>query len=74
LGFWQVFHKCSIRKRGRVTIPLSLKDLFGIKRDLVIAGVLSHFEIWSKDSWEAAAHKLAEPRKKSLLAGIHKFD
>jgi MraZ protein len=45
-------HKCFIRKRGRVTIPLGLKKLTGIERDSVIAGVLSHFEFWSKKGWD----------------------
>ena len=51
-------HKCFIRKRDRVTIPLGLKKLIGIERDNVIAGVLSHFEIWSKESWDEELLKL----------------
>ena len=51
-------HKCFIRKRGRVTIPFGLKKLIGIERDIVIAGILSHFEFWSKESWDEELLKL----------------
>ena len=34
------------------------KKLLGIERDIVIADVLSHFEIWSKESWYEELLKL----------------
>ena len=35
-----------------------LKKLIGFERDIVIADVLSHFEIWSKESWYEELLKL----------------
>ena len=39
--------------QGRILIPKYLKDFAGIKRDVVIIGVSSRMEIWSKDVWSA---------------------
>ena len=39
-------------KQGRILIPKYLKDYAGIKRDILIVGVSSRIEIWSKEKWE----------------------
>jgi MraZ protein len=44
--FSQAF-KDSVDKQGRITVPQHLKDFAGITRDVVIAGVGDHAEIWS---------------------------
>ena len=36
------------------------KKLIGIERDIVIADVLAHFEIWSKESWNEELLKLTD--------------
>ena len=38
-------------KQGRILLPPYLKDFAQIKRDVVIIGVASRIEIWSKDQW-----------------------
>lgn len=40
-------------RQGRILIPKYLKDFAGIKRDVVIIGVSTRMEIWSKDVWGA---------------------
>jgi MraZ protein len=37
--------------QGRVLIPQHLKEYAGIKRDVVIIGMLRYTEIWSKENW-----------------------
>ena len=39
-------------KQGRILIPQFLKDFAGIRRDVMIVGVSSRIEIWSKDKWQ----------------------
>ena len=39
-------------KQGRILIPKYLKDLAGIKRDVMIIGVSNRIEIWSKEAWQ----------------------
>lgn len=38
-------------KQGRILIPQNLKDFADIKREVMIVGVSSRFEIWSKARW-----------------------
>ena len=40
-----------IDKQGRVLIPQKLRDSFGITREVVLAGVGSRIELWSKDAY-----------------------
>lgn len=40
-------------KQGRILIPKYLKDYAGIKRDVMIVGVSSRIEIWSKEAWQS---------------------
>ena len=42
---------------GRVTLPPALLDHAGVEKEVVVAGVGDHLEIWSRERWaeEAAA-------------------
>jgi MraZ protein len=44
--------ECPCDKQGRVLIPQTLRDYATLDKDIILVGVLDHFEIWSKDSWE----------------------
>jgi len=39
--------------QGRVLIPQKLAEHAGIGRDVVVAGVHDHLEIWGRTQWEA---------------------
>ena len=39
-------------KQGRVLIPGNLREAAGIDKDVVLVGVGSRIEIWSRGSWE----------------------
>jgi len=39
-------------RQGRILIPSFLKSYAGIKKDIMIVGVSSRIEIWSKEKWE----------------------
>jgi MraZ protein len=43
--------ECSL-KQGRILIPQDLRELAGLKREVVLVGHLTRFEIWDKDRWE----------------------
>jgi len=54
-------------KQGRVGIPAALKDYAKLGRDVVVAGVHDHLEIWDRDAWrrelaevEGSAEHVAE--------------
>ena len=38
-------------KQGRVVIPASLLQTAGIEREVVVAGVYDHLEIWDRAAW-----------------------
>jgi MraZ protein len=54
-------------KQGRVHVPSSLVEFAGLGRDVVVAGVDDHLEIWNRDAWaehlretEGSVHDVAE--------------
>ena len=43
--------ECTIDKQGRISIPLYLKNYAQILKDVIVIGVMSRIEIWSKEKW-----------------------
>ena len=42
-----------VDKQGRILIPANLRDFAGLVKDVVMVGVASRIEIWSREKWEA---------------------
>ena len=62
-------HGVESDKQGRALLPALLREKVGLTKDVVLVGVMSKIEIWSKDRWESAddlddvdeiANKMAE--------------
>jgi MraZ protein len=47
-------------KQGRVLIPPTLRHYAGVQKEIVLVGVLDHFEIWSRENWEAENLRMEE--------------
>ncbi len=45
-------HECPCDKQGRVLIPPSLRSYAELEKEIVLVGVLDHFEIWSQENWD----------------------
>ncbi|MGD2125562.1 MAG: division/cell wall cluster transcriptional repressor MraZ [Desulfobacteraceae bacterium] len=43
--------ECAI-KQGRITIPPDLREVSGLKKEVVLVGGLKLFEIWDREKWE----------------------
>lgn len=43
--------ECPLRN-GRITIPPDLREIAGLKKEVVLVGELIKFEIWEKDKWD----------------------
>lgn len=44
-----------VDKQGRILLPSSLREFAQLTKDVVLIGVGSRIEIWSKEKWEDAA-------------------
>lgn len=40
-------------RQGRIMLPQSLLKWAGIKKDVMVIGVLNRFEIWDEENWRA---------------------
>jgi MraZ protein len=38
-------------KQGRILIPATLREFAGLKKDVVLVGVIDRIEIWDKEKW-----------------------
>lgn len=44
-------------KQGRITIPPDLREIAGLKKEVVLVGGLKLFEIWDREKWEEEFEK-----------------
>jgi len=52
--------ECAPDKQGRILLPPALRSGLGIEKDVVVAGMLRHFEIWDKGAWEEETRQTRE--------------
>lgn len=43
--------ECPLDKQGRILVPGTMRSEFGIGTEVVLNGMLDHFEIWDKGAW-----------------------
>lgn len=43
---------CEVDKQGRILLPSVLREFAELEKDVVLVGVLSRVEIWSKTKWD----------------------
>src|SRR5690606_21257906 len=44
--------ECEMDKQGRIMLPANLREYAQLERDVVVIGVSSRVEIWSKERWD----------------------
>ncbi len=49
--------ECEVDPQGRILLPANLRQYADIDRDVVVVGVSSRVEIWSKPKWEEYCQK-----------------
>ena len=45
---------CEMDKQGRILLPQVLREFADLQKDIVLVGVLSRIEIWSRERWQDA--------------------
>ena len=45
--------EAEVDKQGRVMVPSPLGDYAGLGKEVVVAGIRDHLEIWDRASWRA---------------------
>ena len=45
--------ECEIDKQGRILIPSSHREHAGIKKNVMLVGIIDKIEIWDAGAWEA---------------------
>lgn len=64
----------SLDIQGRILVPPALRAPLGLVREVVIVGVLSRFEIWSVEAWNAfvreSEHLLDQMTSEVGLGGL----
>lgn len=64
--------ECLPDRQGRILIPAHLREEAGIDREVVLVGMLNHFEIWSPERLEAE-FKRARENFDELDAKVHEL-
>jgi len=44
--------ECELDRQGRILVPANLREYARLEKDVVIAGVSSRVEIWSRELWD----------------------
>lgn len=52
--------ECTFDRQGRILVPSNLRDYAELDRDVVIIGVISRLEIWSRKRWEEYSAGLSQ--------------
>lgn len=47
---------CEVDKQGRILLPQVLREFAKLEKDVVLVGVASRIEIWSKEVWEESVN------------------
>lgn len=55
-------------QQGRIMVKEKLRTRAGLKKDAVLVGLLTHFEIWDKAAWDKK--QAAEPTVEEALSAI----
>lgn len=55
---------CQPDGQGRLLVPQPLKEFAQLEKDILLVGVLNHFEIWSKENWDGQNAKFDEDLQK----------
>ncbi len=65
--------ECELDKQGRILLPANLRGYANLEKDVVVIGVSSRVEIWSKETWKKYSTE-AEMDYEDIAEKIIDFD
>lgn len=45
--------QCQFDRNGRILLPVHLRNQLNLRKEIVMNGMLTFFEVWDKDTWQA---------------------
>jgi MraZ protein len=67
-------HECSYDRQERILIPPTLRQYAGLSKEIVLVGVLDHFEIWARENFEneeaMLSNDLKDPEARNEIAKL----
>lgn len=60
----------SLDGQGRITIPPVLREAAGIRHELMLVGVETRVEVWSRERWDAYQTSLSDEAIEELARGL----
>ena len=71
-SFFSGASSCELDKQGRFLIPCNLREFAELNKEVIIIGMNSRIEIWSKEKWEACDEEISadEIAEKMQMLGI----
>ena len=60
--------ECNCDKQDRILIPPTLRQYAELEKEIVLVGVLKHFEIWSREKWATEKESLGSDILKEELS------
>jgi MraZ protein len=61
--------ECACDRQDRILVPPSLRQYAELNREIVLVGVLDHFEIWSRDNWDAENQRMEQEMQTEEVRG-----
>jgi len=59
--------ECACDKQERILVPPTLRQYAGLDKEIVLVGVLDHFEIWSRENWDSENTHMEEDMSKEVV-------
>jgi MraZ protein len=59
--------ECTCDKQERILIPPSLRQYAELDKEIVLVGVLDHFEIWSRERWDSENTHMEDDMTKEVV-------
>jgi len=67
-------HECAYDRQDRILIPPTLRQYAGLSKEIVLVGVLDHFEIWARENFEneeaMLSNDLKDPEARNEIAKL----